>query len=331
MTFATEMHKNWRAALPALMFGRFNLRNFVETDRYGVANVGHDSWSVVEGVINNTGGDIVHGCPMIRCKMSGNGADEVVYNTMVTGGADAGTSTDGCFLNFAGISAFQTKDEAALAQRQIFLHFPDLTVAPAAGATITQAVTGATGIVIASSIVYNYVLVLDTSATGVVWDTTNTCADSGLTMVPATPIPRNIVYGTLDANGNFEGNGDCYQNGAGIWVIVRGYALGFVQGDDSAAGAGGYNGDIADCTALTWNDDVVALVCAAHQVAVDAAGSTVDVYVNADNVIAHAMQAAGDNSGHTPEIILMYVRADEPLVFAASACQGVDPSIQRPE
>lgn len=325
MVFASEMQKNWRAALPGLMFGRYYLRNFVESDRYGAANAGHDFWSIVEGVVNNTGADIIHGCPMIRCKMSGNGADEVVYNTMVTTGADSGTSTDGCFLNFAGISAFQTKDEAALnQQRQIFLHFPDLTTAPAAGAVITQATSLATGIVIASSIVYNYVLVLDTSATGVVWDVANTCADSGTTMVPPAPIPRNIIYGTLDANGNFEGNGDSFQDGAGIWVIVRGYALGFVQGDD---GGTGYNGDIADCTPLTWNDDIVALVCAAHQVAVDEAGGTVDVYVNADNVIAHAMQAAGDNTGHTPEIILMYVRAEEPLVFASSACQGVDPSI----
>ena len=106
--------------------------------------------------------------------------------------------------------------------------------------------------------------------------------------------------------------------------MIRGYTPAFVQGDDSGAG---YNGDIADCTPLTWNDDVRALVAANYHGMADY--TTLDVPVNPDNVIAHAMQAAGDNSGHTPELILVYVRADEPLVYAASSEQGVSQEIQR--
>lgn len=315
-----EVQKNWRAAFPSLMFGRYKLENFIERDRYGAANAGHDYWTVVEAMWNNTGANIVHGCPIIRCSLAGGGADQGVYNTYVAGGADSGTSTDGCFLNFAGISALMTKDEAAgNTNRQLFLSVPDLTVIPAVGALITQAATGNTGTVLASSIVYNYIQVLDlNTGAGVAWNAT-ALTDAGATMTPAAPTVRNLVYGTLDANGNFEGNGDMFQDGTGMWVVVRGYTPAFIQGDDAGLG---YNGDIADCTPLTWNDDVIALCAAYYQNVADVAGGTVDILVTPDNVIAHSMQAIADNSGHTPELALIYVRAEEPLVYTLDAGQG---------
>ena len=315
-TFAAEMQKDWRMAPPSLLFGRFLLENLIERNRYGRANMGKEYWSIVESVFNVTGANIVHACPLIRCKYSAGGAESVVYNTYTTNGADSGTSTDGCFLNFCGVSALQVDDQAAgnEGNRQLFLHFPDISTAPTAGSTITQAVSGATGTVIATSLVYDYVQVLDLE-TGT-WNTTNVVADSGLTMVPAGPIPRNLVYGTLEG-GLLHGNIDSYQDDACIWAVIRGYTPCFVQGDDSGVG---YNGDIADCTALTWNDDVIALCAADYHALADL--GTVQVEVNPDNVIAFAMQAAGDNSSHEPELILIYLRADEPLNWALDTAQG---------
>jgi len=304
--------------MPTLMFGRHSLHNYIEHDRYGAANQGRNYWSIVEGVINGTLANIIHGCPLIRCSFAGGGADTVTYNTYVTGGAGAGTSTAGCFLNFCGVSAFQTKDNAAFnTQRSLLIAFPDLTTVPANGSVLTQAVTTASGTVIASSAVYNYVIVRDANPAAV-WNTVNVVTDGGLAMVPANPIPRGLIYAT-----DIEGNADMFQAGAGIWAVIRGYTPAFVQGDNAGTG---WNGDIADCSPLTWNDDIIALVLASyHDVAEAPTPGTTDVPVNPDNVIAHAMGAAGDNTGHTPELILVYMRADEPLVYAESNNQGCNP------
>ena len=321
--FAAEKQKDWRACLPGLMFERNSLHNFLEHDRYGATNSGRDNFSIVEGVINHTEANIIHGRPLIRCNYANGGADQVTYNTQVAGGADSGISTNGCFLNFCGTSAFQTKSNYALVtptQVTLFIFFPDLTAMPAVGAVLTQAVSTASGTVVAVSNFYNYVEVMDLN-TGV-WDITNVVTDSGLTMVPAAPIPNHIVHAS-----QIEGNADMFQNGAGIWAVIRGYTLAWVQGDDAGVG---YNGDITDCTSLTWNDDIAAYVAANyHDIAEEGGASTVDVYVNPDNVVAHAMEVAGDNSGNTPELILVYMRADEPLVYAESSKQGVYPGIQR--
>jgi len=317
--FASEMQKDWRAALPGLLFDRHFLLNNIEVDGYTRA-VGTDYISEVEAVLNNTKANIVHGCPLIRCKWSGGGAASVVYNTYVAGGAGSGISTDGCFLNFCGISAFQTKDNAfGQTHRQIMIAFPSLTAAPANGAILTQAVSLASGEVIASSTVYNYVIVRDLN-TGTWTQGANAVTDSGLTMIPAAPVPRGLIYASY-----IESNADMYQAGAGIWAVIRGYTPAFVQGDDAGVG---FNGDVADCTPLSWNDDVIALVAANYHALADLDVS-IEVPVNPDNVIAHAMQVADDNSAHLPEIIIVYVRADEPLVYAESNKQGVDPTIQR--
>jgi hypothetical protein len=127
----------------------------------------------------------------------------------------------------------------------------------------------------------------------------------------------------LDANGFFEANADSRVDDSAIWAVIRGYTPAFVQGDDSGTG---YNGDIADCTQLTYNDNVIALVAANYHDTADL--GTVSVYVNPDNVYAIAMQAAGDNSGNLRELILVYARYDEPTVYVTSSTQGVDPSIQ---
>ena len=321
--FAAEMQKNWRCAPPSLLFGRYFLENLVEKNRYGAANEGMQYWSEVEMVMNRIGAAVVAGSPLIRCNMAGGGAESVVYNTYVAGGAGSGTSTDGCFLNFCGVAALQVQDNAAgnEGHRQLFVVFPSITTVPAVGSVLTQAVSLATGTVIASSTVFGYVQVIDRE-TGT-WNATNVVTDSGLAMVPAAPIPRNLVYGTLEG-GALEGNIDSNADDAGIWAVIRGYAPAFVQGDDSGLG---YNGDIADCSPLTWSDNEICLSLAGFQNLAD--HTTVDVYVNGDNVIAHAMQAAGDNSGHLKELILVYMRADEPLVNVTNSLQGSGPSEQR--
>jgi hypothetical protein len=315
MTFASEMQKNWRAAFPTLLFGEYNLKNNIESDRYGNTTASPTYWSIVEAVYNGTLANIVHGSPMIRCLYANGGASWVTYNTYTTLGAGAATSTAGIPINFGGISALMTKDEDALQQnRSLFLYVPSMTVVPAAGATITQAATGATGIVIASSIVYNYIIVRDL-VTGT-WNGT-AIADSGLTLTPAAPLVRNLVYGTLDINGNFEGNGDGYQAGAGIWIVVSGYSLAWCQGDEAGLG---YNGAIADGTPLTWNDNEITLCAANYHDTADL--GAVEVPVNGDNIVAYAMQAAAANAANTPELCLVHVRADKPLVYANPALQG---------
>ena len=154
--FAAELQKNWRQAPPSLLFGRYFLENLVEKNRYGAANEGMQYWSEVEMVMNRIGAAVVAGCPLIRCTMAGGGAESVVYNTYTTIGAGSGTSTDGCFLNFCGVAALQVQDNAAgnVGNRQLFLAFPSITTVPAVGSVITQAVTGATGTVIALSLIH---------------------------------------------------------------------------------------------------------------------------------------------------------------------------------
>jgi len=315
--FSAEMQKDWRAAMPGLMFGRHSLHNYIEHDRYGATNTGRNYFSIVEGVINGTLGAIAHGLPLIRCNFAGGGADTVTYNTYVAGGAGSGTSTAGCFLNFCGVSALQTKDNYAGCTapiRNLIIMFPDISTVPVLGSVMTQAVTGATGIVIGTSAQYNWVIVRDLG-TGLPWNTANVVTNGGGAMVPAAPIPNALVWGS-----QVEGNADSFQAGAGIWAVIRGYAIAFCQGD--VAGAG-YNGAIADCTPLTWNSLIIALVAANYHSLAD--HTTIDVWVNPDNVIAHSMGVAGANTPHFPELVLVYMRADEPLVYAEVGCQGQYP------
>lgn len=319
--FASEMQAHWRQAPASMMFDRYCLRNELESARYG-RTTWVDYRSILETCINNTGAALVGGCPMIRCSMAGGGAHMVTYNTYVAGGAGAGTSTAGCFLNFAGISALMTEDIMAgnmPNNRSLFILFPTMSVAPVVGTVLTQAVTGATGTVLSSSLVYGYVQIRDL-LTGT-WNQTNNVTNAGGALVPAICVPRGLAYAT-----SLAGNADSNATNAGVWVVVRGYTPAFVQGDNTGTG---WNGDIADCTPLTWNDNVIALVAANYHTLVDGPGNatdTIDVLANPDNVIAHAMQAAGDNSADEPEIIMIYVRADEPLVYTENACQGVNPS-----
>lgn len=330
--------RGWRRGYGGLILGQFSVENdLMSTNAFSTE-------AILEALFNCTGDvtSTILGRPIVRGKLSGGGPGCGYLCTQVAGGADLAESTGGDTYNFAGVVAFNMIDRfreyntAPNNQKTIFVD--SITTAPVPGDTLTQAVSLATGEVVAINgltsaqsaalfLAYNFVTFRDLG-TGT-WNTTNnvTSDNAGAVMAP-TPIVPDIISHADTLTGNMDSD-DPYDlipdtTHELMLVLVEGITMAWV--DD-------YNGSIADGSPLTWPDYGQHLVLASyHDVTIPGDNGTA-VYVNSDNIIAHALQA--HSGGATEEFRMVHIRPEKPLVkFTAGVAttpgnQGVDPEIQQ--
>lgn len=260
---------------------------------------------------------VLGGQPAIRGLGANGGPNTAYLNTQCATGVDAGNEAGGNFGNDFGVFLieYDGKMYTQVIGKLLRIWLPALATAPTVGDTITQAVSLATGTVMAVNTVENWIDVLDLG-TGVnagagigAWDTINTISDALGGMLPANPIPRTMDWRTTNvANQNYDATINPL-----VPIGLDGLFETLVQGD--LAGTG-YNGAIADGTDITYNDDIAAYCAGGYHTAVG---------TGPDNIYGYAQEAAAANTNHVPEIITVHHRHTFPNIHSPAGKQGTTP------